>query len=72
MSNAWETTLEDVKIVLDQSGSNRDPKEVFDILDNEDLYRIEESALEGDDMDEQTFYAYEMIRLILEEKGFIQ
>jgi len=72
MSNAWETTLEDIAQVLDQTCSNTDPKEVFDILDNEDLYRIEESALEGDDMDEQTFYAYEMIRLILEEKGFIQ
>jgi hypothetical protein len=71
MSNAWETTLEDVKIVLDQSGSNRDPKEVFDSLDQEDLYRIEENALGSDDMDEQTFYAYEMLLTILEEKGFI-
>jgi hypothetical protein len=71
MNYAWETTIDDVELILQQSGSNANSMGVFNKLDKEDFERIKESALEGNDMDEQTFYAYNTLTNILEEKGII-
>jgi hypothetical protein len=78
MSLAWETTADDVYNVMrthnvvDETMNLRGRAEKeFDDLDEEDHSRIEEAALRGDDMDEQTNYAYDEIEDILAEKGII-
>jgi len=62
MSNAWEVTTEDVKNVLSQMSQNATDQEVEQIHNGLDMKEIERSALEGNDMEKQTEYAYVKIR----------
>jgi hypothetical protein len=61
MSNAWETTFDDVLNVLhkiDRKATNDQVETIFNSLDN---FKIEDAALRGNDMETQTRYAYEEI-----------
>jgi hypothetical protein len=65
MSNAWETTDEDVLNVLNSMGKKDSSAE--DVLSNLDHYKIERAALKGNDLETQTEYAYEEIKRQLTE-----
>ena len=58
MNTAWETTVEDVETVLNAHGLDLDADEVHGQLNHDD---IEDSALWGDEIEEQTNYAYQEI-----------
>lgn len=62
MNNAWETTTDDVLNVIHSIGKKATGDKVQEILDNLDQFSIEDAALNGDSMDEQTKYAYEEIK----------
>jgi len=66
--NAWETTTEDIEHVLDAHNLNIDAEEIFDKLDH---YDIEDSALWGDEMDEQSVYALQEIEHQLIQLGYL-
>ena len=69
MSNAWETTDEDVINVVREMGYVANEHAVKHILDNIDHTEIEKAALHGNDMDEQTRYAYDEIKRQIIERG---
>jgi len=71
MSNAWETTSEDVENALKQVGIIVDEDKSEELHEKLDMEAIEEAALWGDEMEEQTDYAYEEIvkQLTVEKKG---
>jgi hypothetical protein len=73
MSNAWETTDEDIiNVVRDiRMGKIASEPAVKRILENLDHDSIEKAALNGNDLDEQTRYAYEEIKKQLIEKNLI-
>lgn len=71
MSNAWETTPDDILNVIHDMGKKAGPDKVHEILDNLDQFKIEDAALYGDDMDEQTNYAYEEIKKQITEGNII-
>jgi len=63
MSNAWETTIDDVENVLVSMGINGVSEEKLEeITDFKiDHVAIEKAALYGESMEKQTDYAYEEI-----------
>ena len=61
MSLAWETTIDDVRVVLKQIGKKATPKQVKAIYDDLDADEIESAALHGDEISEQTDYAFKEI-----------
>jgi len=61
MSNAWETTLEDVQNVIARMGKLAPNRTADDIMSDLDINLVECSALCGMDIDEQTEYAYNEI-----------
>lgn len=67
MSNAWETTLDDVELVLTQRFGGSFIESVGQIHNDLDHNKIEKAALHGDDMDEQTNYAYKEIESQIRE-----
>lgn len=71
MSLAWETTDEDVANVLSRLHPSRTytVKETIQILGNLDHNKIEKAALYGNDIDEQTNYAYDEIEKQLKKMG---
>ena len=71
MSNAWETTSEDVENALKQVGIIVDEDKSEELHEKLDMEAIEEAAFWGDEMEEQTNYAYEEIvkQLTVEKKG---
>ena len=64
MSNAWETTVEDVKYVL--RWMNRNPDNADEIHDQLNMGEIEKEALRANDMDEQIIRANNEIQLQIE------
>ena len=64
MSMAWETTTEDIEQVLENEGFDGNIIDEFldNLHSNIDHERVEEAALYGDEMEEQTDYAYSNIR----------
>ena len=76
MSLAWETTREDVHTVLTQrlgldvDLERQEVETAFDLV-AEEVDRIEDAALRGDDMDEQTDLAHDEIEAILRENDYI-
>lgn len=68
MSMAWEVTPDDVQQVLDKHGINRQAEEVYEFVDPN---KVEDAALNGDDMDEQVQYALQNIEEQLMENGVI-
>lgn len=68
MSNAWETTEEDVWGVLRHYGGKHDYHTILKMLDHD---RIEKAALCGNDMDKQTNYAFAEIERQLRQKHIV-
>ena len=76
MSLAWETTTDDVLIVLVRMNIHPRPEQVNAIHESLDVASIESAALHGDEMEEQTDNAYEEIqrqvtRLIKEHGDYL-
>jgi ribosome maturation protein Sdo1 len=71
MSNAWETTDEDIiNVVRDiRKGKIANTRTVERILKNLDHAAIEKAALHGNDLDKQTQYAHEEIKRQIIKKG---
>ena len=61
MSAAWETTREDVSNVITNNGYTVDDYLLDEIHSSIDTNMVEKEALRGDDMSEQTDYAYKEI-----------
>jgi hypothetical protein len=61
MSLAWETTNEDVATVLRVHNVNLRQNKLEEVSTNLDFDAIEQAALAGDEIDEQTNYAYQEI-----------
>jgi len=74
MSAAFEITSEDVRSVMEINGRPVDEataeKLLHDVIAPEDG-RIEKAALYGNEMEEQTEYAYQEIAKILREAGVL-
>ena len=68
MNTAFEVTVDDVENVLNKHNLGHDAEEIHGSLDHDAL---EEAALWGDDMDEQTNYACQEIEKQLKEMGFL-
>lgn len=76
MSNAWETTSEDVLTVLEANGISvsvdMEEHKLDEIVDFQlDHDAIEKSALNGTDMETQTEYAYAEIKAQLKGVGIL-
>ena len=71
MSNAWETTDEDIINVINDMDKKASEDKVHEILNNLNQFNIEDAALNGDDIDEQTKYAYKEIKKQIIEKNLI-
>lgn len=72
MSFAWETTSEDVALVLKRHGIEANAAAILDQhFDEELLARIEKQVLRCDDLEDQTEAAQEEIEIILIERGVI-
>lgn len=61
MSNAWQTTDEDIMNVMARHGVELDEEEIEFILSRLDHDAIERAALFGDEIEDQTGYAYDEI-----------
>ena len=76
MSNAWQTTSEDVLNVLEANGVSvsvdMEDWKIDEIVSELDHNLIEASALYGQDMDEQIKFAYEEIASQLKKIGVIE
>jgi len=71
MSYAWETTEDDILNVVHDMGKKADEDKVHDIDNLLDHFAIEDAALNGDSMEEQTKYAYEEIKKQITEGNMI-
>lgn len=72
MSFAWDTTTEDVALVLKRHGIQANADSVLDQYFDDELFaRIVKQVLRCDDIDEQTEAAQEEIEIILIELGVI-
>ena len=58
MSNAWETTIDDVQNVLRSKGLRLSKASVIVLYEDMDHYAIAKMAMYGSDIDQQTDYAY--------------
>jgi hypothetical protein len=58
MSNAWETTSDDVLNVIHKMGRKATSDTVETIFDSLDHFEIEHSAMQANDLETQTEYAY--------------
>lgn len=67
MSNAWETTYDDVLNVAHRMGKKLTEDQTHTIHNELDHFKIEDAALNGNDMDTQTEYAYEEIERQMKE-----
>jgi hypothetical protein len=68
MSMAFEITVEDVETVLRKMRrSTANAEELFDDVISIEVDRIEQAALEYDDLDDQTNAAYREMKLIIKE-----
>lgn len=72
MSLAWETTPEDIRNVMAKHGKGTlTDKRSEDIRFNLNEDLIEKAALYGNDISEQTDYAYQEIERQLKEKNLL-
>lgn len=72
MSNAWEVTVDDVKLILDAHGSSADPQDVFDNIVALEDDRIEDAVLYHTDFDDQVSEALSEIENVLIENGLVE
>ena len=72
MSFAWETTLDDVALVLNRHGVRADADAICDEhFDEAACARIERQVIRCDDFDEQSDAAQDEIEEILNELGIL-
>lgn len=71
MSAAFEATADDVYVVLRNVGIDKTLDECGAILETIDLADVEQAALYGDDLDEQTDFAHQEIHHQLTMSGLI-
>lgn len=67
MSNAWETTYDDVLNVAHRMGKKLTGGQTHTIHNELNHYEIECAALQGNDMEEQTEAAYKEIERQMKE-----
>ena len=72
MSNAWETTEDDVLNVVHKMGKKLKSGEAEEILFELDQFAIEDAALAGNDIESQTNYAYEEIEKQIIENNLLE
>jgi len=66
MSNAWEVTPDDVLNVIHSMGMKVTGDQAQTIHNDLDQFEIENAALHGDTIEEQTKYSYEEIKRQIE------
>jgi len=71
MSNAWETTSDDVLNVVHKLGKKITGDKTEEIHNNLDMYLIENEALRGDSIEDQTNYAYQEIARQIKEGNLL-
>jgi hypothetical protein len=71
MSNAWDTTTDDVLNVLHNMGKKVSSNQLDTIFEDLDFFAIESAALKGNDLDEQCNLAYDDIKRQLLESNAI-
>lgn len=71
MSNAWEVTEADVRVVLGQHDVKTNKRKMKRIMDLLDCDAVECAALAGDEIEEQANYAFEEIENQLIDVGII-
>lgn len=69
MSLAWQTTIEDVETVLRAHKQPSQRSEEY--LKQLDVFKVEEAALYGNTLEEQTNYAYQNIETQLQQLGVL-
>ena len=68
---AWQTTTDDIANVLRAWGIEKIEGELERLSDRLDHNEVENAALNGDEMDEQTNYTYGEIELQLVQMGIL-
>lgn len=71
MSNAWETTEDDVLNVIHDMGHKANHETVERIHNDLNQFEIECEALRGIDIETQTDYAYEEIKRQITERNLL-
>lgn len=69
---AFEVTADDVFVVLSAAGVDTTLDACESVIDTLDLADVEQAALYGDDLDEQTEFAHQEIRDQLVHRGLIE
>ena len=62
MNYAFEVTVQDIINIYKQRGTTVSPTIAEAVFDDLEMELIEEAALQGEDLDEQTELAYEEIK----------
>ena len=70
-TSAFEISVEDVMQVCSEHGREVTYEEAEKLYDGLDRVKITEAALHGDEMEQQTDYAYDEIGCQLREKNFL-
>ena len=71
MSNAWETTEDDVLNVIHYMGKKASSEQVQSILNDLNHFAIEDAALNGINIGSQTVYAYKEIEDQINKMGVL-
>jgi hypothetical protein len=71
MSSGWETSIDDVQIVLKKMGKLASEDDLRRIHNSLDMFLIESAALYGHDMEEQTEHAYQEIESQINSKQLL-
>lgn len=70
-TSAFEITVEDVILVCSENGKEVSYEEAEPLYGLLDLVKVTEAALHGDEMEQQTDYAYEEIKRQLKELNLL-
>lgn len=70
-TSAFEITVEDVMQVCSENDKEVSYEEAEKLYDQLDLVKVTEAALHGDEMEQQTDYAYEEIKRQLKELNLL-
>lgn len=68
-ANGFEITIDDVLFVVHKMGKKVTGDQANEIFENLDHFKVEEASMFGDELEQQTFYAYEEIERQIREKS---
>ena len=68
MSYSWEVTDEDIAVALQENCSPNGENDILEVRGYLDLYRVENAALAGDSIEDQSDYAIENILIQIREQ----